>query len=381
MPTSAVLLVSNYSNRTGYAWNNIHELYSELARACRQRSERVLVSFASVEGEVDCIDTAAINGVFVLPPVPTTIQEYFQWARTLRNENIRYVYFTDQGQVALRYAVFRACGVKRIVVHSRISVPDPMPARPATGPRGAAKWLISRLPWFRADVVYTVSDFVRHRLIVRGRFPAKRIRTILNGIDLERFHPVPPHEPEDRPITIYVGSRATVHKGIDVLIRAVAAIDAMDGASPDFHVRYAGDGPDMSLFRQLAAELGVESKVEFLGEQPSTEQLVADADIVVVPSVWGDACPSAVSEALAAGKPLIATRVGGVPELIGRDENALIVEHGNVGALAHALLRLMKDRGLRERLGQRGRNRAEQALDQRRYHEEVCNRLLEDFGL
>jgi glycosyltransferase involved in cell wall biosynthesis len=379
MPSPAVLLVSNYSNRTGYAWNNIHALYSELAHACRQRGLRVLVSFRHIEGDVDCIDHSSVDGILTLPPLPYSLAAALRWVRALRRENIRYIYFTDQDQLAWQYALFRVFGVRRIVMHSRISVPDPLPAQPATGMWGATKWLASRLPWLRADQVYAVSDFVRNRLIAKGRFPADRIITILNGVDLDRFCPVGSSADRDL-VTVFTGSRATVHKGVDVLIRAVARISA-NGAAPDFLVRYAGDGPDMAAFRALAAELGVEARLDFLGEQPDTSDLIADADIVVVPSVWGDACPSAVSEALAAGKPLIATRVGGVPELIGDEGNALMVRHGDVEELAGALERLMADASLREELGRRGRARAEQALDRHRYHAEVKARLLEDFGL
>jgi glycosyltransferase involved in cell wall biosynthesis len=231
-----------------------------------------------------------------------------------------------------------------------------------------------------ADRVYAVSDFVRARLVLKGRMPDDRIRVIPNGIDLQRFAPNPPEPLDNRRIRIFTGARASVHKGIEVLVHATERLRSHHGIQ-GFEVTYAGDGPTLPALRALVAELDLRDCFHLLGEVPSTEQLQKEADIIVVPSIWGDACPSSVSEGLASGKPVVATRVGGVPEIVGDEHNAVLVEPSDPDALADALARLIRDPECRRELGRRGRARAEAALDESRYHAEVIAQMLSDCGL
>ncbi|MBK8163200.1 MAG: glycosyltransferase family 4 protein [Gammaproteobacteria bacterium] len=374
-----ILLVANYSNRTGYAWNNIYRLFEHVACELRGMGLASWVSFAKYEPPLEWDGARSFDGVLELPPDPQGSRELFHWFRMIRRHSIRYLYLTDQANWAWRYAIFRAAGVQKIIVHSRVSVANPRPAAPETGIRGALKWLVSRLPFIQADRVYAVSEFVRNRLIVKARIPSRRVVTILDGVDLERFSPRENHN-QRAMVEIFCGGRATVHKGIQVLIEATAMLQTKHGLS-SFRVSYAGDGPDMQKFVELAESLRLGSSFRFLGQQPSTEELVSVADIIVVPSTWGDAGPLAISEALAAGKPLVATRVGGVPELIGEESAAIMVEPGDSAGLAEALAGLISSRPNRERFAARARSRAEQTLDQRRYYSEVILHLACDLGL
>lgn len=373
-----VLLVGNYSNRTGYAWNNIFRLFERIASEFRSQGGSAWVSFAKFEPPLDWEHAGAIDGILELPPVPRTPAELLRWVRAIRLHTIRFVYLTDQGFWAWRYAIFRLAGVKRIIVHCRISVADPMPATPSKGPVRWAKWLLARTPLISADKCYAVSDFVRNRLINRGQCPESRVDTILNGVDLARFSPSFSSNGA-HPVNIFCGGRATMHKGVHVLIQAAALLRDRHTLS-DFHVVFAGDGPDLDYFKRMADELKLEGHFQFLGHVDSTEAFVRTADIVVVPSIWGDACPSSISEALAAGKPLVATRVGGVPELIGDGEAALMTEPGNAAEMAKALAVLCRDPELRRQVGLKARARAELALDQRRYHEQVIRHLMRDLA-
>lgn len=372
------LLVANYSNKTGYAWNNIYRLFERIALESDAQGLTPWLSFAEFDPPLEWKHAAVFKGVLELPPVPRRPRELWAWIKAIRGHGIRHLYLTDQASWSYRYLVFRLAGIRSIIVHSRVSVPDPRPALPERGIRGGLKWIGCRVPFMHATRVYAVSDFVRDRLVVKARMPEHRVITILNGVDLARFSPCSAR-PRDGQLVIFCAGRATAHKGIDVLIHATARLRDELSVS-GFQVLYAGDGPDLRRFKELVASYGLGECFKFLGELSDTRDRVAGADIVVVPSTWGDACPSAISEALACGKPLIATRAGGVPQLVGEDGAAILVEPGDVAGLSAALARLIGDSAEREALALRARRRAEQALDQERYHAEVLAQLSKDVG-
>ena len=374
-----ILMVANYSNQTGYAWNNIFRLFEQLAFESQKYGIAAWVSFERFEPPLTWEHAHIFEGVLELPPLPKGVRELLVWVRSIRAHGIRYLYLTDQPSRSFYYAVFRLAGIRAIIVHSRVSVADPNPAIPERGFLGFMKWIACRIPFIQATRVYAVSDFVRNRLVVKAKLPSERVVTILNGVDLERFAPCKTKD-QSGYVRIFCGGRATVYKGIGVLIKAAALLRDKFGLT-DFEVVYAGEGPDLPVFEELVQDLNLSERFKFLGEMPSTEAQVKNADIVVFPSIWGDACPSAVSEALAAGKPLVATRVGGVPELVGEDGSAIMVEPGDIALLAEAVARLIENPRERKALAERARQRAEQALDQRRYYAEVRRQLISDIGL
>lgn len=374
-----ILLVSNYSNRTGYAWNNIYRLFEVIALQYRSNGYSVWVSFDDFDAPLDWPHRRAFDGVLQLAPAPKTFSDLLVWLRTIRRHNLRYLYLTDHDCWHWRYALFRVVGIRKIIVHCRVSVADPRPALPSKGPRAWLKGLIGRIPLLTATRVYAVSHFVRDRLVKQSRFPSSRVVTILNGVDLKRFYPAAAIQESGR-LRIFSCGRATKHKGIQVLIEA-AAILRDQHCIKDFEISYAGEGPDLEEFRAKVNSLGLERQFIFLGQLNSTDSMVRSADIIVVPSIWGDACPSSISEALGSGKPLVATRVGGVPEMIGDEGAAIIVEPNDPTALASALAALCQDKDARRTLGRKARRRAELALDERRYHSEVLLQLSRDIGV
>ena len=374
----AILLVGNYSNLTGYAWNNIYRLYDRIALEFKNKGCSVFLSFAEYQAPLLWDNADAIDGVFVLPPKPRGVRDLFRWVDVIRKHDIRFLYLTDQGGWSWVYGLFRLAGVKRILVHSRVSVPDPRPAAPETGLRGLLKWFLGSIALISATRIYAVSEFVRNRFVMKGRLPGNKVVTILNGVDLERFPPVAPRD-TDEIIRIFCGARASFHKGVQVLIRA-AAILRDHHELTNIRITYAGNGPDFVEFVRLADSLKLSDSFVFLGEVSTTESLVAGADIVVVPSIWGDACPSAISEALAAGKPLLATRVGGVPELVGDGGAALLVEPDDAVEMAEGIATLVRCKQKRSSLAKLARERAEAALDERRYHAQVIKQMINDCG-
>ena len=146
-------------------------------------------------------------------------------------------------------------------------------------------------------------------------------------------------------------------------------------------IRYAGSGSDLDYFKSLAKELDVADKVVFLGELESTHDFACDSDIIVVPSEWGEGFGLTVAEGMAAGKAVLATRVGGIPEIIGGPEYGVIIEHGNSGAMADALYELIKNEDVRIKLGHKSKERVKRHFSEPRNHKVVTDRLLQDFDI
>ena len=146
-------------------------------------------------------------------------------------------------------------------------------------------------------------------------------------------------------------------KGFEYLLEAHAVAVA---AVPELRLVLVGDGDARSDLEQRAHELGVSGTVVFAGAAARTEipAYMAAADIVAVPSVrhggYVDGLPNVALEAMAAGRPVVGSRVGGIPELVREGENGLLVAERDAPALAEALVTLARDPGLRARLGAGG---------------------------
>ncbi len=200
-----------------------------------------------------------------------------------------------------------------------------------------------------------VSRHVRDRLAARAGLPERKLRVVPNGID-----PAPFAGPADpglrarlggspgRPM-VFTAARLTAQKAIDVLIAAAALV-------PDALFVIAGEGPDRAALEARADALGVASRVRLLGARDDIAQLLAAADLFVLPSLF-EGLPIAVLEAMAAGKPVVATRVGGTDEVVVDGETGILVPPGNPGRLAAAIRAFIDDPDRARRAGQAGRER------------------------
>lgn len=153
--------------------------------------------------------------------------------------------------------------------------------------------------------------------------------------------------------------RLSLEKGHADLVRAAKILAGMEGVPP-FRVVIVGDGPERETLRKLAVEVGIEKRVSFAGFQRDTKPYYAMAEIVAVPS-HSEGSPNVVLEAMAAGLPIAACRVGGVPEILEEGVTGLMVETQKPEPMAQALFRLLSDASLRSRLGSAARARAESA--------------------
>jgi L-malate glycosyltransferase len=205
-------------------------------------------------------------------------------------------------------------------------------------------------PFRQVDV--GVSDFIVREM---RRYPhARRIARIYNGVDTRAFSPGPQvSAPPDR-VRAGCAARMVPGKGIDDLLRASALL-----GDAGVWVRVAGDGPERPELERLLAELDVRRFVELVGAVPRMPEFWRSCDVAVIPSnQWVESFSMSTLEAMACGVPVVATDVGGIPEVLVDGETGTIVPPGRPEALAAAIRRYAEDPGLRQRHGRAGAERA-----------------------
>jgi glycosyltransferase involved in cell wall biosynthesis len=150
-------------------------------------------------------------------------------------------------------------------------------------------------------------------------------------------------------------------KGAAVLI---AAMPLILSRWPALELVLVGDGPERAALQQAAQDAGVAEACRFLGMVPpdAMPELMAEAHLVVVPSLWKEAFGQVASEAAACGRAVVASRVGGLPEVVLDGETGLLVEPDVPAALASAILRLLDDPGRLRDMGRKARERAGRAF-------------------
>jgi glycosyltransferase involved in cell wall biosynthesis len=216
---------------------------------------------------------------------------------------------------------------------------------------------LERIP-VRIDRFITPSDFLKSMLL-RGGFDRSRIACVPNFVDLAGYTGL-----AEKDYFCYIG-RLSHEKGLDVLIRAVASLDAG-------RLLIVGDGPEADSLRRLAAELGT-SRVEFAGYRGGAElkRILGESQFVVLPSRWYENLPFAVMEAFASSKAVVAARIGGIPEMVDDGIDGLLFPAGDAAALAACLRRMLGDRRTREEMGRRGRDKAERLYGRETHYAQI----------
>ncbi|MSP38870.1 MAG: glycosyltransferase family 1 protein [Deltaproteobacteria bacterium] len=220
----------------------------------------------------------------------------------------------------------------------------------------ARNWYTHCLYNKRVDGVVAISQNIAELLIAAGVNPQK-IRTITSGIDVDKFA-LGRRTIQRTADEIVVGSMGVLEerKGHRFLLEAAAQLKTR---GMNLQYRIAGDGAERQSLERLAAELGIADQVRFAGFVTDTAAFFAAIDLFVMPSLF-EGLGVAVLEAMAAGKPVIATRVGGLVESVLDGVTGLLVEPKDASRLADAIERIVGDPELALTLGCKGAERARQ---------------------
>jgi glycosyltransferase involved in cell wall biosynthesis len=237
-----------------------------------------------------------------------------------------------------------------------------------SGIRRALGWLINSI----ADRVIVISRAVQQGLIALG-IDERKVLVIHNGLDIEKFEDASPYDFRDKygwaSNTILIGyvGQFIPNKGIWDFIKA-AELSLRRDQSCRFVM--IGKANQEDTYQQTIVEhvhaLGLEHYVVFTGWMDEMEKVYGALDMVVVPSLHEEPFGLVNIEAMASGVPVIATRVGGIPEIVIDRKTGFLVEKEKPEQIAECIFQLAKNAGLREKMGQAGRERIRQMFDIRR---------------
>jgi glycosyltransferase involved in cell wall biosynthesis len=230
-------------------------------------------------------------------------------------------------------------------------------------PRRASLWkrAIGHILSTPITKVFCVSSFVYGCWKERGMFDPARLAVVYNGVDVARAdiglaarddfrrrHSIP----GDRIVVLQAGWLIP-EKGADNLLGAAKRVVVKNDR---VHFVLAGEGPQRHDLEQLAHDSGIASNVTFTGriEDPLGEGLYAASDLVCQVSRWEEAFGLTIAEAMASKRPVIATRVGAIPELVDDGQSGCLVDRDDQAGLADRILLLAEDTKLREAMGKAG---------------------------
>jgi glycosyltransferase involved in cell wall biosynthesis len=225
----------------------------------------------------------------------------------------------------------------------------------AVRPHAANRWLYGRA----TDLVIAVSEAIRSQYVATGLVPDERVIVLHGAVDPGAFRPgiadpgvrarLGAHEGASL-VGVVAGLR--VMKGHPVVVEAAAALRRRGVILP---IAFVGEGPWEQHVRQLVSDAGLAEQVTLTGFAADMPKIMAALDIALYAPLESEGMSRVVFEYLAAGRALIASRTGVVPEILHDGEDAILVPAGEVPALADAIARLAGDRDLRLRLGAAGR--------------------------
>lgn len=227
--------------------------------------------------------------------------------------------------------------------------------------RSRMRVTLDRLSQSRVDLFISNSEAGRAVRISREGIAPEKIVTIHNGIELD---PAEDESPLTRrllgisedafPLIVHVANLRAM-KGHGVALKALAElIQQYPEATTLFVGREDADGQ----YQEMAKALGLERNALFLNYHPSPRRIIRLADMAILPSQY-EGCPVSILEAMAERKPVVASNVGGIPELISHEREGLLIPPENPHALATALIKLAADESLRLTMGEAGRRRVE----------------------
>lgn len=226
------------------------------------------------------------------------------------------------------------------------------------------------LPARRASCIIANSEFICHYCLKLYRIPGARSEVIPHGVPVPDLPP-PKSKAREKAVTVLYVGRLEKRKGIDRLLHAIPQVIR---ETPFCKFVIAGDdigeAPQGKSYRdyfESFASAAAHESTTFLGyvEERELSKLYANCDIFVAPS-QSESFGLIYLEAMAHAKPVVAFHTGGVPEVVANDETGILVELDNISALAHALVRLIQDKELRQKMGRCGFERVRESFPAKR---------------
>ncbi|MBN1626937.1 MAG: glycosyltransferase family 4 protein [Deltaproteobacteria bacterium] len=344
----------------------------EIYLACRQDS----YFYNSINGDVQHIPLDFSKS---LSPGPV-----FKLAGIIRRNRIRVIH--SCGIRADLHGRLASLISRRAVYVSTITLTKQEPGTDRS--QKIRPWFLTRFPGIFVDRFISSSDLVRKYAIDNIGIRPDRVIRIYSGVDTEKFSPSLDARKRIRAElnitddTILIGAVGSLvwQKGFEFIIKCMPIFTE---ANPDVKVLIAGEGPFREHIIMHSHMNGMEDRLILTGFREDMEDILSAVDILVIPSLM-DEFPMIALEGMSMAKPIVGTRVEGIKELITDSETGLLVLSWNADALGKAISRLIKDRGLAERLGKNARERVEEEFSVEKMvveTERLYQSLCEEKGL
>jgi glycosyltransferase involved in cell wall biosynthesis len=310
-----------------------------------KKSSQVRVVRRAKEAGIERLETLHLSGG--ISPI-TDVRDVRQLVAWLPETQVFHVHRGKEHWLAA--LANRFANPRRAIVRTRHIV---QPIRP----HALNRWLYGSA----TDLTVTVTEAIRRQIIASGLTPEDRVVAVPGGVDAERYRPdvaaplgldargllkVPP----DVPLIGLVGG-FRVMKGHEIVVAAAARLAA---TGLPFHLVFVGQGPFAERIRGLIQAAGLTDRVSLVGFVDELPPVMAALDVALYAALESDGMSRVLWEYLAAAVPVVATRVGVVPEVLEDDTTALLVPAGESVPLAAAIERLLRDAALRRRLGAAG---------------------------
>jgi glycosyltransferase involved in cell wall biosynthesis len=254
---------------------------------------------------------------------------------------------------------------------------------------GVGRELANRMLSGWSDATITVSECVRQVEIAQARTDPAKVITIHNGVEAERYRQIDltvrdliRRELKTPNEVLVIASVGRLHS-VKGFAHLLAAMQSVHARFPEVHLWLIGDGELRTTLDAQAHKLGLDDVIVFAGTRLDVPEILTAVDIFTLTS-HVEGMPNAILEAMAAGLPIVATQVGGVPEIVVDGETGLLVPPADEKALAQALLTLLEDASLRQHFGLAGRQRLLEQFDiavTRQKTVDLYGRLLQEKGI
>jgi glycosyltransferase involved in cell wall biosynthesis len=339
-PVRVLFLVTNFDR------GGAEKIVTRLAHALSRTAGKYDVRVAALQGRSGAIadDLSALD-------IPThdlgmtwkgDVRVVPRLARLIGRHRVQILFTFMFHPNVLGRLIGRACGVPVRIASERIMAWE-----------GLGRRLVNRWTVRLSTCVVAVSQNVAQYAAREFRIPSGRLVVVANGVDLERFRPGVRLQGREG---VVIGSTSRLHakNNHETLLRAFALL-VQGGRS--MQLLLVGHGPEAERLGALAKSLGIAERVRFVGEQADVAPWLRQMDVYVQASV-AEGMSNSILEAMASALPVVATAVGGTPELVTHGETGILVPARDAMALAEALTQLTDHPALLERLGRAGRDRA-----------------------
>lgn len=211
------------------------------------------------------------------------------------------------------------------------------------------------------DCVIAVSQYIKTELVQRG-IESEKIVPIYNLPPTFKDAEAQASEKIDSTVHLFAPGFLASFKGFSVLIKAMKKVTE---SNTNVDLTIAGDGPEKKALEKLTAKLMLNSYVKFVGKIPfgRLSQFYSSSDIVIFPSIYPEPFGRVALEAMFFGKPVVASRVGGIPEVVDDKETGLLVSPDNPEELAESIITLVRDPQLRVFMGKKGKSAVQTKFD------------------